>query len=144
MLYIQIFKTVYLIIITSNLVLLYYKGPAFKNFFLLQFGVNCTAILANIITFYWMNKGVAILLEKVLSAIRMVVILLIASIVFIGPVITIIPTGYVLWFNLLQLLDIYKIKAPLGTVCIWMVCVSLFILEVLFFRELTRLRKRVD
>jgi hypothetical protein len=140
--YIKIFKTAYLIAITINLVLLYYKGPAFKDSLLLQFVLNCIAILINITTFYLLKNRVAIFIEKVLSIIRMVVILLIASIIFIAPVITIIPTGYIFWFTLLDLLDFFKIEGPSP---IWVVCATLLILEVLFFRNMMRFgREKAD
>jgi hypothetical protein len=139
MTYIRFYKAVYLVAITINLGILMREGAPFGDF---QYFINIIAILINSITFAWINKAIFIYIEKILSIVRMTVILLISFLYPLVFFIYIIPTAHVLW---LPLLEINKMLFGLGNTLWWVVylisCTILFVLEILFFHTLSLIQK---
>ena len=132
--YIRIYKTVYLIIITINLVLSFRGYVNYAPEYLVPHGINILVIGINVFTFinlkYKLPKYI-ITIETILSILRMTAILFIASLIFMGPTIQIIPTNFVLWIPILQMKPSREV--------IWLVCLTLLIFEILFFRKLKQL-----
>lgn len=134
MLYIRNYKIVYLIIITVNLILRWRNdfGTVIDS---VPYIINIGAVLINIITFILLEKGFvgAILIEKMISVIRMLVLLVIATLIFAGPIFLILPTSHVIWLPIIK-------YAP-SAFYLWPFCLMFLILEVLFFIKLSNLSR---
>lgn len=136
MLYIRVYKAIYLIVIILNFAILLKQGAVFGN---LQYLINIITILLNSTTFVWINKKIFTDIEMLLSSIRILIILLISAIYPLALLIHLIPTSYVLW---LPVLELNKTMFGEAMLIVWVVCAMLFILEMLFFRKLLFIRKR--
>jgi hypothetical protein len=134
--YIRCYKIVYLIAILINLIMRFLNinilGGGHNAYGWIPYSINIFAILINSISFVMMEKGFRnyIVVEKLLSAIRMITIILIASIIFGSMVVLVIPTSFVLWYPILSLRPSREI--------IWLICIVLLVLEILYFRKLSK------
>ncbi len=133
--YIRIYKTIYLIIITINLFLSFTGYVNYGLEYLVPQGINILAIALNIFTFFNLEHRPPryILIEKVLSVLRIIAILLIASLIFGGVIMQIIPTGIVLWASIIKMNPSIKV--------LWLICLMLLILEIVYFIKLKWLRR---
>jgi hypothetical protein len=118
-----------LLIITVNLIL-QWRADFWTIRDPLPYIVNVGAIVINIITFVMLEKGLRgfVFTEKVLSVVRMLVLVIIVSLIFAGPLFLLLPTSHVIWVTFF--------KYSPSVFYIWPICVVLFTLEVLYFKRL--------
>jgi len=94
--------------------------------------VNVLAIIINTASFVLLETGLraAIVVEKILSAVRMVTLLFLASLIFTFFIVFVIPLGRIFWYPFLVIRNL-----PIWLA--YLTAVVLFALEFLFYKKLS-------
>jgi len=137
--YVRCYKTFYLALIVSNFFLLLPPGKGVLEVFLLEKAsenffryINLFTILINVVSFILLEIGAsfAVSIEKVLSWIRMLVLVLIASVILSVVLVFIIPTGF-FWYKIIFSSAGYYAYLPVPI---------LFVLELVYYIKLSSYR----
>ncbi|MDH4318991.1 MAG: hypothetical protein OEV64_11410 [Desulfobulbaceae bacterium] len=136
MIYLRLYKVVYILAVVINLFLRFFNvyGFAAGNDDSFAYTVNIFTIIFNIVGFVVIEKKFVSLfiLEKILSFSRMMAIFIAASIVF-AFLIVVFPTSLVIWTPLMG--------TGISTFMFWMVCALMMGLEIVYFVQLKRLQR---
>jgi hypothetical protein len=127
--YLGLYKLVYLIGLTTNLAIL----AAYEHLSApVDLAIGAAALIANAAAWMLFLSGsyIGFIAERVLSAGRMIVPIAAATILLSYPVMTLSPLSVVLWIGVLRL------WIARGNAMLWILCASLLVLEITYFRRL--------
>ena len=135
MTYIRLFKLTYIGIIVLNLSIILRQGTAFG---VVHYFINFLAILINIFAFIWLKNKISLQIEKILSLLRLSIVILNVFIYPLAISIYLLPTSDVLWLPILGISKIITSNPFFQFMVIWFFCAILFVLEVVFLKKLNR------
>lgn len=134
--FVDVYKWIYLLAILIGLILMSYDRSA--DWRMNQYLVNGLVFLVNLASWFMFRKSnpVGFTIERVLSLGRMAMCGAIASLLL-SPLVLWSPIAEVLWF---PLMDVSKqSQKHQGFVSLWMVCLAIFGLEILYFKSIGKI-----